>query len=308
MISIQQIQYILQLQETGNFSKAADACFVTQPTLSMQIKKAEELLGFSIFDRNKHPLELTPLGRQLIPVLREMNQANNAIVQLSKRAAGTYTEELIVGVIPTISPYLIPMLYQKWKKALKHTRLIIKENKTEELLELLENKKLDFIIIAGPAPDAGWKIHKLYTEELLVYTQKKDKNVLRIKDLEHQKPWLLSQGNCLRSQMMQFCRIDQATETEWNFEGGNMELLIQMVDMNGGYTLVPEHYKTLLKNTKGAFHPIRDPKSNVSPARSIIGLQSSRNTKSESIQKIAETIQLALNKEEEKKFSIVEWK
>ncbi len=308
MISIQQIQYILQLSETRNFSKAADACFVTQPTLSMQIKKAEDVLGFAIFDRNKHPLELTQLGQQLIPVIREMNQAGNAIVQLSKRAAGTYTEELTIGIIPTISAYLVPMLYQKWKKTLKHTRLVIKENKTEELLELLENKKLDFIIIAGPSPDTRWKTHKLYTEELLAYTQKKDKSIIKTSELNNQKPWLLSQGNCLRSQMMQFCRIDQTAETEWNFEGGNMDLLIKMVDMNGGYTLVPEHYKAFPGKTKGAFHTIKDSGTNVSPARSIIGLQSNRNTKSDTIQKIAESIQLALNKAEEKKYSIVEWK
>lgn len=308
MISLQQIQYILQLSETLHFSKAADACFVTQPTLSMQIKKAEEVLGFSIFDRDKHPLKLTTLGQQLIPVIREMNLANNNIIQLSKKAAGTYVEELSIGIIPTISPYLIPMFYRKWKKALKNTRLIIKENKTEELLDLLENKKLDFIIIAGPVTDTRWKSHKLYTEELLAYTQKKDKSILKTNDLIYQKPWLLSQGNCLRSQMMNFCRIDQAAETEWNFEGGNMDLLIKMVDMNGGYTLVPHYYKDLLKNNKGAFHTIKDSRTNISPARSIIGLQSNRNTKSDTIQKIVESIQLELNKEEEKGYSIVDWK
>ena len=85
MISTQQIQYILQLSEAKNFSKAAEDCFVTQPTLSMQIKKAEEVLGFLIFDRDKNPLELTPLGRRLLPIIQEINQGNNAILQLSKQ-------------------------------------------------------------------------------------------------------------------------------------------------------------------------------------------------------------------------------
>lgn len=308
MISTQQIHYILQLSETKNFSKAAEASFVTQPTLSMQIKKAEEVLGFLIFDRNKNPLELTNLGEQLIPIIREINQYNNAILQLSKKANGTYVEELSIGIIPTISAYLVPMLYQKWKKELTHTRLVIKENKTEDILDLLEHKKIDFAIIAGPSPDLKWKTYELYTEELLAYTQNKDSGTIKTNDLGDEKPWLLSQGNCLRSQMMQFCKLNENLEEDWSFEGGNIEILIKMVDMNGGYTLVPKHYKTILNNTKGSFHSIKDPKTNISPARSIIGLQSNRNSKIDSIGKIVQSINLTLNKSRKKDFSIVNWK
>ncbi len=241
MISTQQIQYILQLIENKNFSKAAEECFVTQPTLSMQVKKAENLLGFTIFDRDKSPLELTPMGRQLVPIIEEMNQINHEMVNLSKKASGTYIEELTIGVIPTVSAYLIPMFYQKWKRMLPSTRLIIKENKTEELLELLEHKKIDFALIAGPISDRKWKTHRLYTEELLAYTQKSNKGMLRPEELQDQIPWLLSHGNCLRSQMMQFCKL-QNSPNDWSFEGGNIELLMKMVELNGGYTLIPKHY------------------------------------------------------------------
>lgn len=309
MISIQQIQYILQLSETKNFSKAAQDCFVTQPTLSMQIKKAEELIGFQVFDRNKSPLELTHLGKELIPILQELNQANNAILQLSKQAQGTYVEELTMGIIPTISPYLIPLLYKSWKKELKHTRLIIKENKTEDLLNLLENKKLDLAIIAGPSVDSKWKVSKLYTEELLAYTQKKGNGIIKTSDLNSEKPWLLSQGNCLRSQMMQFCKIDNTSAEDWNFEGGNLELLIKMVDLNGGYTLIPKQYIDFLPRVKGAFHTIKDTQTNASPARSIISLQRNRNTKSNSIEMIIDSIRYLLNTSSSKKnFSIINWK
>lgn len=308
MISTQQIQYILQLSEAKNFSKAAEDCFVTQPTLSMQIKKAEEVLGFLIFDRDKNPLELTPLGRRLLPIIQEINQGNNAILQLSKQARGTYVEELTMGIIPTISPYLIPMLYKGWKKELKNTRLIIKENKTEDLLQLLEDKKLDFAIIAGPSLDSKWKVSQLYTEELLAYTQQKDNSAIKTSDLTAQTPWLLSQGNCLRSQMMQFCKIDHPGAEEWNFEGGNLELLIKMVDLNGGYTLVPKQYISFLNRVRGAFHTIKDAHTNTSPARSIIALQRHRNIKSESIEKIIDSIRFSLNSNSKKNFSIVNWK
>ncbi len=308
MISSQQIQYILQLSEAGNFSKAANSCFVTQPTLSMQIKKAEDLLGFLIFDRNKSPLELTHLGAKLLPIIQEINYYNNAVSQLSKKANGTYIEELTIGIIPTVSCYLVPMLYKKWKSQLTHTRLIIKESKTEDILDLLANKKIDFGIIAGPINDNKWKMFELYTEELLAYTQGKNSTSIKTNQLMEQKPWLLSQGNCLRSQMMEFCKVNLDLKEDWSFEGGNIELLIKMVDINGGYTLIPKNYTTLLNELKGAFHTIKDSKTGISPARVIVGLQSIRNKKSESIEKIIEIIQMKLNKLSDKDFSIINWK
>lgn len=308
MISNQQIQYILQLAETKSFSKAADLCFVTQPTLSMQVKKAEEILGFSIFDRDKQPLSLTPLGKELIPALREINEANNAVINLSKKAGGTYMEELSVGIIPTISPYLIPMFYKQWKRELKHTRLIIKENNTEDILNLLEKRKIDFAIIAGPLSDPKWKTDELYIEELLAYSLDEGQEVLKTKTLSDKKPWLLNSGNCLRSQMMQFCKINDFSNSDWNFEGGNIELLIKMVDMNGGYTLVPDNYKPLIKNMKGNFHPIKDSATGFSPARSIIGLQAQRNTKSNTIQHLINSIRLELRTKPAKNTDILNWK
>lgn len=308
MISTQQIQYILQLHETKNFSKAADQCFVTQPTLSMQIKKAENILGFPVFDRDKNPLELTSLGRQLIPILEEVNQANHQINHLSKKASGQFIEELNIGVIPTISAYLIPLLYKKWKKLLPSTRLVIKESKTEELLDQLEHKKIDFAIMAGPLSTITWKIHELYIEELLAYTQKSNKGELSPEDLQDKKPWLLSQGNCLRSQMMQFCSVEKNVSNDWSFEGGNIELLVKMVELNGGYTLIPMHYKKSLLHTKGSFHSIKERSSNISPARSIIGVQRIRNNKTDSIEKIIHSIQYELNTNPKKDYSIIHWK
>ncbi len=309
MISTQQIHYILQLYETKNFSKAADACFVTQPTLSMQIKKAEEVLGFLLFDRNRSPLQLTTMGNALLPIIKEMNVLNAAIVQLSKRANGTYIEELTIGIIPTIAPYLIPMLYPTWKKQLKQTRLIIKECKTEEILVQLENKQLDFGIIAGPLLETKWNTTPLYMEELLAYTKDRFKNGIKTNQLSIQKPWLLNKGNCLRSQMMEFCTLSSAAATnDWDFEGGNIELLIKMVDINGGYTLVPNYYKPLLSNGNGEFNKITDSATNNSPVRAIIGVQSNRNTKNITIQKIINSIEQLLNKPIKTNFNVINWK
>lgn len=307
MISTQQIHYILQLVETKNFSKAAESCFVTQPTLSMQIKKAEEVLGFLIFNRNKSPLELTTQGRELIPILREMSMNNNAILQLSKKANGTFIEELNIGIIPTISAYLIPTLYLEWKKKLTHTKLLIKENTTENILELLENKKIDLAIIAGPVNDSKWIVNELYQEELLVYTKNRTKKLLHTNDLSGMNPWLLSKGNCLRSQMMQFCSVDNDIE-EWSFEGGNIELLMKMVDINGGYTLVPKNYQSQFKSIQGSLQSIKDSITNVTPARTIIAMQSIRTKKNESIQLIIDTVKRKFQKSHKQKFNILDWK
>jgi hypothetical protein len=107
---------------------------------------------------------------------------------------------------------------------------------------------------------------------------------------------------------MEFCKVNLDLKEDWSFEGGNIELLIKMVDINGGYTLIPKNYTTLLNELKGAFHTIKDSKTGISPARVIVGLQSIRNKKSESIEKIIEIIQMKLNKLSDKDFSIINWK
>jgi LysR family hydrogen peroxide-inducible transcriptional activator len=116
MISLQQMQYIVILSEELQFQKASDRCFVTQPTLSMQLKKAEEQLGYAIFDRSTSPLSLTDFGKQLLPILREILSENDKIKLLKDRQNNIFVEEIKIGVIPTVAHYLVPTMFEKWKK------------------------------------------------------------------------------------------------------------------------------------------------------------------------------------------------
>jgi len=148
MISIQQIQYILTLSEEKQFQKASERCFVTQPTLSMQVKKAEQMLGGQLFDRSRNPLELTPFGNELLPIFRDVIADYSNIEDVILKKDGIYKEEIKMAIIPTIAGYMVPELYNEWKKALPNVQLTIVELKTEEILKSLEDRKIDIGILA----------------------------------------------------------------------------------------------------------------------------------------------------------------
>lgn len=308
MFSSQQIQYILTLTEVQNFSRAAEACFVTQPTLSMQIKKAEEAVGFPIFDRNTNPLELTIAGKKLIPLLREIAADYELIERLKKQMKGNFIEEIRIGIIPTISAYLIPKLYETWQKELPTIKLTIEEKKSEEILESIQNKKIDLGIMAGPVQDIRLKSIPLFQEEIKAFVPSFNEEVIEVEQLRNLKPWLLSKGNCLRTQMINFCELKEPeVSNAWNYEGGNVEMLIRMVKANVGYTLIPNFYIPLLSENISEFKKIIS-KENQFPARSIIGLVQHKNTKWDSIQKIIRSIQHAFNQNHAQEMKILEWK
>lgn len=308
MLSIQQIQYILALVEQGNFSRAAEHSFVTQPTLSMQIKKAEEIIGFAIFDRHRNPVELTPLGEKLIPILQDIQENIHRIEYLKGSLTGEYQEEIRLGIIPTIAPYLVPRLFDDWQKQLPSVRLVIQELKTEDLLDAIHSRKIDYGIFAGPHEDVSMQFTPLYMEEIQAYCPTCDTDKLEMSQLKNLRPWLLSQGNCLRTQMMQLCELSNENETDWNYEGGNIEMLVRMVDVKGGYTLVPVHYNALLNRPSDQFIPIENEISASRPARMIMGVALKKNRKWESIRPLVHFIQLEFNDSTKNSYQVLSWK
>ena len=140
MITIQQMNYILALNDLRHFQRASEQCFVTQPTLSMQIKKAEDDLGFQIFDRSTNPLSLTNFGIEFIPIIRDITNDVSKIEHLTKSMKGLYTEKIRIGIIPTISAYLVSDMFKNWKEELINSQVVIKELKTEDLLIAIEKK------------------------------------------------------------------------------------------------------------------------------------------------------------------------
>lgn len=308
MISIQQMHYLVVLSEEKQFQKASDRCFVTQPTLSMQVKKAEEVLGFSIFDRSTNPMELTVYGNELIKVCREILQEVDKIAVIRQKMEGNYKEQIRIGIIPTISSYMIPHLFPIWQETMLDVQLEIQEMKTTDLLEALENKSIDLGILAGPVANPKWRTIPLFWEEIKAYIPQFHSEKLMSNHLNELHPWLLSKGNCLRTQMMQFCDISNEIEwKQWNYQGGNIEMLMKMVDLNGGYTLVPSNYVLSIEQSKN-LHSIHATSSDQSPAREVIAILPKRSIKFESIELLIRQIQheYAINIESNK-FQLLGW-
>jgi len=306
MISQQQIAYILAVVETGSISKAAEQCFVTQPTLSMQLKKAEELFGQKVFHRDNANWELTEFGSQLLPILRQIQADFGAIDQLKAEFTGSYTERLRIGVIPTIAAYLLLDSFREWKELLPETQVIVEELKTEELLEAIDQRKIDLAILAGPVDTSSLRIVPLFSEEILAYAPETSGQHLLVDELQNLQPWLLNKGNCLRTQMMEFCAISEENDDFWNYQGGNMDLLMRMVDQQGGYTLIPENYSEYISSKKD-LKTINDHEGKY-PGRSIIALTSFRQAKWNSIEKIIRSIQLKYNSSANKRLEILNWR
>lgn len=309
MISIQQMQYILAVNDHRHFQRASEVCFVTQPTLSMQIKKAEDDLGFTIFDRSTNPLSLTNFGNELIIILREIINELEKIPKLTKTMSGSYIEKVRIGVIPTISAYLISDMFDKWMEALPHIQLSIQELKSEELLVALETKEIDLAILAGPIHQNNLRTIPLFREEIKVYLPSIKSESIFSKQLEDLHPWLLSKGNCLRTQMINFCGLNNDGNNEWNYEGGNLEMLLRMVDSKGGYSLIPEEYQRVLNLGNTKCKRLFSSETNEVPAREIIAVSPNKTIKWDSIEKIIRSVQLNYGKNgENKNMQILNWK
>ncbi len=307
MISIQQIQYILSLNDEKQFQRASEVCFVTQPTLSMQIKKAEETLGNVLFDRSRNPLCLTPFGEEMIPIFKDIISEYDKINILVQKKSGNFTEEVRMGIIPTISGYMIPDLYSQWKEKIPNIRLVIEELKTDEILEALGDRKIDLGILAGPEFNPKWKTIPLFQEEIKAFVPSLKEENITIDSLTQMHPWLLTQGNCLRTQMMHFCELNSIEKKEeWDYEGGNIQMLQKMVELHGGYTLVPENFVTTSENK--SYKRITSSTSEI-PAREIIALVPKKSLKWGEIEKLIREIQLKYNSsKKEKKLTILSWK
>ena len=306
MISIQQMNYIVVLSEELLFQRASERCFVTQPTLSMQIKKAEETLGYTIFDRDSNPLQLTPSGQKLIPILREILAETDKIKLLTDQLKGKVKEEVRIGIIPTIAAYLLPDLFSTWINDFGNIKLKISELKTKDALDALERKEIDLAIIAGPHLDPRLQSVPLYLEEIQVYCPEVKTKEIHFDQIQQKHPWLLNKGNCLRTQMLHFCQLKQESAAQdWDYEGGNLPLLIDMVNKNGGYTLIPAHFK-IMPELQTGIKTIANLEA--APAREVIALMPNRSMKMPHLEAITKQIEhFYTHKKTNKKLLVLDW-
>lgn len=290
--SLTQLEYVMAVNKYGHFAKAAEACFVTQPTLSMQIQKLEEDLGVVIFDRSKKPILLTQMGKQLIDqmqtVLFEARKLGSIIQQEKK---GGKQGSLTIGVIPTIAPYLLPRLLPVCEGLFPDIELTIKEMQTEQILSALNDDGLDVGLLATPTKMPKMFEYALYYEPFFVLC-KKGHEYAHAKKIKHQSlnaedVWLLEEGHCLRNQVLDICAIkkNKGGGRRYKFESGSLETLKNLVDLYGGYTLLPY----LAKEQVGEHSQIV-PFERPIPAREIGLVYRREHYKSELIEALGEAI------------------
>lgn len=245
-VSLIQLEYLIALDEHRHFIKAAEASFVTQPTLSMQIKKLEDELGVKLFDRSRQPVIPTDVGRLIIAQARNVIRETQRIDNILQDYKGTVSGDLTIGIIPTVSPYLMPHLISRISKAYPDVRLHVKELMTDDVIRLLKDDHLDVGIAATPLNDESIVERPVYYEKFSLYLNENHpaygKQSPDANDLVSDKLWLLSEGNCFRYQSVNLCSVnDQKQRTDYfDYESGSIDTLIKIVNLEGGATVIPE--------------------------------------------------------------------
>ena len=236
------LQYFVKLSDLRHFSKAADACFVSQPTLSTQIKKLEEELGVQLVERSPKRIMLTPVGEEIAArarlVLNDIEQIRSVARRSSNPAEGT----LRLGLFPTLAPYFLPHVVPRIRSTYPQLRLQLAEEKTEDLLAMLQSGKLDAALLALPINSEGLEIEVLFEEPFVLALPDNhplaSMREITLDDLKGAELLLLEEGHCLRDHALEVCTLAEAHERV-DFHATSMETLRQMVAADVGITLMP---------------------------------------------------------------------
>lgn len=246
-MTITQMQYVLAVEKYRHFKRAAIACYISQPTLSMQIQKLEESLGIIIFDRSKTPIIPTKEGEIFINQARIVLNEYNKIDALLKEENEVLSGEFKLAVIPTLAPFLVPLFASQFKNKYPKVKIIIEERKTEEIIDLLANDQIDGALLVTPLKNDKIIERTLYYEPFSLYVAKEtsyySKNKVKESSLTMHDIWLLNEGHCFRDQVLKVCQFKanvKNIEPSLVFESGNLETLKNMVDQSGGYTILPQ--------------------------------------------------------------------
>ena len=245
-MNIQQLEYLIAVDRHKHFGKAAQACFITQPTLSAMIHKLEDELDLKIFDRTSHPIRTTDIGVQIIEhakkITDEVNELRNKANLLNNIIGG----KINIGIIPTVSTYILPNEIFKFLAENPEIEMTVKEMTTENIIKDLKAGALDAGIIATPYESANVFYNDfLFNEELMLYSsginEEKD-SFVSPEDINTDKVWLLEEGNCLKTQFENICQLKENSLKPKNldFLASNMNTIIHMVDEVGGISILPE--------------------------------------------------------------------
>ena len=270
-MTITQLYYVLAVAENQNFTKAAAKCFVTQPTLSMQIQKLEDQLGVQIFDRSKKPIELTNIGRKIVSQARNIVNESYRIQDIVDQQKGFIGGEFKLGIIPTVMPTLLPMFLKSFIKKHPKVKLKIEELTTEEIITRIKDGHLDAAIAATPLEDDSIKERVLYFEPFVSYIPKghrlHNNNKIDVSELDINDMLLLEDGHCFRDGVINLCKAFKShSDDQFQLESGSIETLIKLSNEGLGMTLLPYlHTLDINDKEKGNLHYFNEP----SPAREV---------------------------------------
>lgn len=243
-MTITQLQYVLAIAEQKNFTKAAEKCFVTQPTLSTQIQKLEDELDVIIFNRNKKPIELTEVGKKIVEQARNIVSEAERIQDIVDQQKGFIGGEFRLGIIPTIMPTLLPMFLNNFIHKYPKVKLKIEELTTEEIIDRLNEGHLDAAIVATPLAIESIKERVLYYEPFVAYIPQNhrlhQKDKIKAYDLDIEDVLLLEDGHCFREGVINLCKsFKKNIENKFQIESGSIETLIKLSNEGLGMTLLP---------------------------------------------------------------------
>lgn len=247
-MTLTELKYIVAVAREKHFGRAAEACFVAQPTLSVAIKKLEDELGVTLFERGGSEISMTPLGTQIVAQAERVLEQTAAIKEIAKQNKDPLVGPFRLGIIYTIAPYLLPPLVKTLIDRVPQMPLVLQENFTIKLLELLRQGELDAIIVALPFPDQGLMVQPVYDEPFVVAVPKDHEWVKRdsipSNDLKSETMLLLGNGHCFRDQVLEVCPEMSRFSTSGDgiartFEGSSLETIRHMVSSGIGITVLP---------------------------------------------------------------------
>lgn len=253
-MNLQQLEYIVSLAEHQHFGRAAEACGVTQPTLSAMIQKLEDELGVKIFDRSHQPIAPTEIGYHIIFQAKETIRTADQIKAVIEEAKDSLKGTIKLGILPTIAPYLVPKLLPQIKKYLPDLIVNVSELQTSKCEEMLAEGELDMCILATDPVNGEFSEEILYYEEFVGYVSTNEElfkqETIRSSEVKAESLWLLAEGHCFRDQLVKFCQLRTNSKRKFNYREGSLQGFMKLVESGNGITFLPELCSRELKDER----------------------------------------------------------
>ena len=242
-MNLQQLEYVIAVKDTGNFSEAADKCNIGQSTLSTMIARLEDELGIMLFDRSTKPVTVTKEGLEMIKQMRIISQEVSLLKEMVFSLKGEIRGNIHLGVIPTIAPYVLPSFFDNFTRKFPMLSVSISEMTTQNIVNAIKNREIDMGLLALPIEDPDLRELPIYNEGFVLYDctgMSRGKSV-NVSVIDPQRFWLMEEGHCLSHQVIQICNIDTKKDrNNFHFRAGSIDSLIRFVRQNKGMTLLPE--------------------------------------------------------------------